>query len=100
MVRDLPAALAVDVLAIPGNHFVADNGQMAFGLVTEELLEQSTDDWAHARGQDHDGDIVLLGPVVELFKVGVQFHVLFEDLDALVIGSVDTLQHDAEGVPN
>lgn len=52
MVLDLPAALAVDILAIPRDHLVADNGEVALGLVAKELFEQRTNDGAHAGGQE------------------------------------------------
>lgn len=100
MILYLPAALAVDILAIPRNYLVADNGEMALGLVAKELLEQRANDGAHAGGQNDDGNIVLLGPVIELLKVWVQLHVLLQDLDALVVGGLDTLEHEAEGVTN
>lgn len=98
MVLDLPAALAVDILAIPRDHLVADNGEVALGLVAKELFEQRTNDGAHAGGQNDNGHVVLLGPVIEFLKVWVQLHVLLQDLDALVVRGLDALEHEAEGV--
>lgn len=100
MILDLPATLAVDILAIPRNHLVADNGEVALGLVAKELLEQGTNDRAHAGGQNDDGHIVLLCPVIELLKVRVQLHVLLQDLDAFVVRGLDAFEHEAEGVTN
>lgn len=98
VILDLPSTLAVNILAIPGDHLVADNGEVALGLVAEELLEQRTNDRAHARGQNDDGHVVLLGPVVEFLKVWVQLHVLLQDVDALVVRGLDAREHEAEGV--
>lgn len=98
MVNDLPAALTVDILAITASHLVGDDGKMATGLVAQELLEQRSNDRAHTRGQNDNGDIVLLGPVVELLEVWVQLHVLQQNFDALVVGGLDACEHLAEGI--
>lgn len=99
MILDLPATLAVDILAIPAHHLVADNVKMASRLVAQEFLEQGADDWSHARRENDNGHVVVPGPVVELGKERVQLHVLFQCLDTLVVRGVDALEHFAEGVP-
>ena len=96
---NLPAALAVDILAFPGHHFVGDNMNVAVGLVAQELFEQGANDRPHAPGQNDDGHVVLLGPVVELLEVWVKFHVLLQDLDTLVERGLDAVEHFAEGIP-
>jgi len=96
---DLPAALAVDILAVPAHHLIGNNVKVAARLMTQELFEQGTNDRAHAPGEKDNGHVVLLGPVVELLKVWVQLHVLLQDLDTLVEWSVDAIEHFAEGIP-
>lgn len=96
---DLPAALAVDIFAVPAHHLVGHNVEMAAGLVAQELFEQGANDRSHAPGQNDDGHVVLLGPIVELLEVWVQLHVLLQDLDALVERGLDAVEHFTEGVP-
>lgn len=75
-VLNLPTTLAVDILAIPAHRLVGNDGEVAGWLVTEELLQQGADNGLHARRQNDNGNIVILGPVVEFLKVRVQLHVL------------------------
>lgn len=98
MIRDLPSTLAVDILAIPAGNIVRHNGQVFGRLVTEEPFEEGADDGLHAGGKDDDGDVVLLGPVVELLEEGVQLHVLQEGFDALVVRGLDARKHLTEGI--
>mgnify|MGYP001658124941 CR=1 FL=1 len=98
VVLDTPATLAVDVLAVAAHGLVGDNGQVLRRLVAEELLQQGTDNGAHSRGQNDNGDIVFLGPFVERLEARVQLHVLEQDLDTLVVGGLDRSQHFAEGI--
>lgn len=99
MELNLPAALAVDILAFPGHHLVGHNMNVAVGLVAQELFEQGANDRSHAPGQNDDGHVVLLGPVVELLEVWVQLHVLLQDLDTFVERRLDAVEHFAEGIP-
>lgn len=98
MILDLPATLAVNILAVARHNLVADNVKVVAGLVAEELLEQRTDDRPHAGRQNNNGDIVVTGPVVELLEVWVQLHVLQEGCDTLVVGGLDAAEHLTEGV--
>lgn len=98
VVLDLPATLAVDILAVAGHHLVADDVKVVSGLVAEELLEQRTNDGLHAGGQNDDRNIVVTGPVVELLEVWVQLHVLQKRRDTLVVGGLDASEHLTESV--
>lgn len=97
MVSYLPSALAVNVLTIAALDFVGHDGDVVrFG--TQHDLNQRFDDGDHARGEDHDGHVVFLGPLVEGLEARVELHVRLQDLDALVEGGVDTFQHLSEHV--
>lgn len=98
MVLDLPTTLAVDVLSIPAGGLVGNDGEVAGWLVAEELLQQGTDNGPHSRRKDDNGNIVILGPVVEFLEVRVQLHVLQQNFDALVVRGLDAFKHLAEGI--
>lgn len=53
-------------------------------LMAEQLFEKTANNRNHARGHHNDRDVVFLGPVIEFDKVWIQFHVLLQDLNALV----------------
>ena len=98
MVLNLPTTLAIDMLAISAHGLVGNDGEVAGGLVAQELLQQGTDNGSHSRGEDDNGNIVFLGPVVEFFEVWVQLHVLQQRVDALVVWGLDAIKHLAKGI--
>jgi hypothetical protein len=95
---NLPASRAVNILAVPAHHLVGNDVNVTVNLVAQELFEQGNDDRAHASGQNDDGHVVLLSPVVKLLKVWVKLHVLLQDLDALVERGLDAVEHFTESV--
>lgn len=96
MEHDLPVTLLVDVLSLARANVVADNLDVPVGA--EVGVEQGADDGLHATAKDDNGDVVLTSPVVELAEARVELDVLLEDLDALVKGELDAVQHLGEGV--
>jgi hypothetical protein len=89
VVLDLPATFAVYILTIPARRLVGNNSEMVGRLVAKELLQQSADDGVHARRQNDNGHVVVLGPVVEFLEVWVQLHVLQQYLNTLVVWGLD-----------
>lgn len=98
MVDNLPAAFGVDVLSVPASNLICHYLDIV-RLMAQKSNEQGVDNRNHSRRQNDNGNVMLLGPVIELGEVRVQFHVLAEDPDALVEGSLDAVQHVPERVP-
>lgn len=97
MVLDLPASRSVDVAAVAALDIISNNGKVAgIRLMAQQHLEQGRNDGLHARGKHNNGDIILPSPVVELGKIGVQLHVLLQNLDTFSETGLDALQHFAE----
>lgn len=48
VILNLPAALAVDILAIPAHGLIGDDSEVVGGLVAKELLQESTDNRVHS----------------------------------------------------
>ena len=99
MVFDLPTSRAIDILSIATLHVICHNCKMLrFWFVSEESLKETADDGRHSRGQNHNWNVVLLGPMVKLDKIGVEFHVVLEDLNTFSKAGLYAIQHVAESI--
>jgi len=98
MIYNLPPILIVDALPGPRGNLVANNLQRVGLLLPEHVSKQGTDDGLHATTQDDNGHVVLLGPVEELSEARVEVDVLAEDVDALVKGGADAVEHLPKGI--
>ncbi|TLS26144.1 hypothetical protein PpBr36_05007 [Pyricularia pennisetigena] len=99
MKHNLPAVgLIHGGLALPDGDVVAHDLDVAHGLLPNQLPHQSLDDGAHAAAQDDDGDVVVAAPLVEARKRRVELDILEQQVDALVEGHGDRLQHAREDV--
>lgn len=98
MEDDFPTPLVVEALPWAGSHVVAHNLEVIGLGLAEQVLEQGADDGLHAATEDDNGDIVGLGPQVELLETRVELDVLEQDVDALVVGSADAVHHFLERV--
>lgn len=97
MKDNLPAALVVDALAGAGAHVVAHDLEIIGLGGPQQVGEQGADDGLHAAAEDDDGDVVGLGPEVELAEARVELDVLQQEVDALVVGRRDAVHHLLEG---
>jgi hypothetical protein len=98
MIHNLPSILIVDALPGPRCNLVANNLQRLGLLLAEHVGKQGADDGLHATTQDDNGHVVLLGPVKELFEARIEVDVLAEDVDALVQGGANAVEHLPEGI--
>lgn len=75
MELDLPAALLFLLLRGPVLDLVAHNLNI-IAFWTDQMNEQSPDDWCHARGEDNDWDTGLSRPLVEVVEIWVELDVV------------------------
>lgn len=96
---NLPSSLGVDILSVSTSNLVGNNLDV-LGLVSEELHQESVDDRDHPGRQHHNRHVVVLGPVVKFGEVWIKCDSLAEELDTFAKGSVDTVKHLPEAIPN
>ena len=98
----LPSILVVDTLSRAGSNIVGND--LHRGILTHQLVQQSSNQWSHASGEDDNWDILLLCPVVESLEAAVQSDLLKKHVGALVEWSWNRVQHllksrtESEGV--
>lgn len=93
---DLPAALVVEALALSRPHKVAHN--LDIPALAQQLVQQRPDDGLHAAAENHNRHVVVLRPVVKVPEAGVELDVLQQNVDTLVQGRGDAIEHLAERV--
>lgn len=93
MEDNLPPALLIDALALPRRNIVAHNLQGIRILLAQEVPQQGADDGGHAAAQHHNGHVVLACPLEEGLEARVEGDVLAQNVDALVEGRLDTVEH-------
>ena len=89
----LPSTFAVDIFAITALNIIGHNVKRAIIVLAQQTVQESLDDGEHARRQHDDGDIVLLGPVIELLEVRIQLHFLQELFDTFIVRRLDRIHH-------
>jgi len=98
MEDNLPSSLGVDVLSISRRNVVADDLDI-FCMLSDQMNQQSTNDRDHTTAQHNHRHIIFSRPFIELFEVGIQFDVLQQCLDTLVVGCFDRVHHSLERLP-
>ena len=91
----LPSSLLINVLSISRSHIIADNLNV-FGLRTNKMQQQCTNDWNHSTAKHDYWYIVLSAPSIELLERRIKLDVLEQCLDTLIIRSLDTIHHSLE----
>lgn len=74
VVDELPATLLVNLLSGSGLDVVA-NDINVLCVLTDQLLEDGTDDGLHTGGQNHSGNVVLDGPLQVVVEARVELDV-------------------------
>lgn len=88
MENQIPAILIVQRLPWLGANIVTDD-LYPITLRADQILQDRANDWYHARAQNDDRNILLDSPEEEVFKAGIEFDILNEQPDALVVGDCD-----------
>lgn len=96
---DLPSALVGQVLAGPRCHVVADNLDVVDLISPQPAAQHPPDNRPHSAAKDDDGDVIFTSPGVKVFESGIEYDVLGQQLDALVIRRSHTVHHLLEAVP-
>lgn len=93
---DSPSALLIDVLPLPRSHIIANN--LNIPARSQQLIQQRPNNRCHAAAQNNNRHIILARPIVKLLKAWVQCNILQQNLNTLVKGGGDAVQHLLERV--